>query len=159
MLHGYLSSPATAGLIDAAGCLSWAFGAGDGVSTLDNMLSFYAQLCAPTNAIDIHLEDLTRQTGRPSATPYSHFSIGAQYGLGIERRAWAGAEVWGHPGSTSAYVSGTWVDLSHGVTITTCVTRSTTYPPPSDTEHRYPRAQLFAMALNTAYQLAADPVI
>lgn len=156
MLHGYLSSPATAGPVDAAGCLSWAFGAGDGVSTLDNMLGFYEQLRVPSNAIGIHLEDLTRQTGRPSATPYSSFSIGAQYGLGIERRAWAGAEVWGHPGSTSAYMSGTWIDLANAVTVSTCVTRSTSYPPPSDTEQRYPRAQLFAMALDTAYQVAAD---
>jgi D-alanyl-D-alanine carboxypeptidase len=52
-----------------------------------------------------------------------------------------------------AYMSSTWVDAALGVTVTTCVTRLTSVAA-TDADIRYPRAQLFAMALNTAYALA-----
>ena len=52
-----------------------------------------------------------------------------------------------------AYMSSTWVDAAAGVTVTTCVTRVTSVAA-ADADIRYPRAQLFAMALNTAYALA-----
>jgi D-alanyl-D-alanine carboxypeptidase len=154
MLHGYLSSPATSRWVDTAGCLSWAFGAGDGVASLDDILDLYASLARSGSCIGIELGDLNAITAKPSASPVFSLSIGAEYGLGIERRAWAGSEVWGHPGSTYSYLSGTWLDAARGVAVATCVTRAIEFPPGMDSELRYPRAQLFAMALNTAYALA-----
>jgi D-alanyl-D-alanine carboxypeptidase len=156
MLRGYVESDATDGLIDASDCLSWVYGAGDGVSSLDDMLSFYGALRHLDNPLGIGLDCLTAETGRPVADPYFSLSIGTEYGLGLERRRWAGSEVWGHPGSTSSYMSATWLDVARGVTVVTCVTRAVAYPLTIDAEHRYPRAQLFAMALNTAYALASD---
>ncbi len=153
MMRGYLESPVRAGPIDVADALSWAYGAGDGVSSLDDMLDFYSGLIKADSPIAISLADLNRDTLAPSINPYNTMSIGATYGLGIEQRAWAGREVWGHPGSTMAYVSSTWVDTALGVTVTTCITRVTSVAA-ADADIRYPRAQLFAMALNTAYALA-----
>jgi D-alanyl-D-alanine carboxypeptidase len=83
-------------------------------------------------------------------------SAGTEYGLGVERRAWAGAEVWGHPGSTFTYMTGTWTDAAAGVTVATCVTRAVPWPRPAGLDLRYPREQLFAMALSTGYALALD---
>jgi D-alanyl-D-alanine carboxypeptidase len=156
MMRGYLTSPATAGPVDMADCSSWAFGAGDGVSDVDDMLDLFGSLCDSDSPIGVSLSNLTERTGKPCATPYFPLSLGTQYGLGVERRAWAGSEVWGHPGSTYAYLSGTWMDAVRGVTVTTCVTRALTLPLSPDAELRYPRAQLFAMALNTAYALADE---
>jgi D-alanyl-D-alanine carboxypeptidase len=156
MLHGYISSAATSGLIDTAGCLSWAFGGGDGVSSLDDMLDLFGSLCRKQSPIGISLADLNHTTAKPSASPYHPLSLGTEYGLGLEHRAWAGSTVWGHPGSTTSYLSGTWIDLQHGVTVTTCVTRAVSLPLSADAELRYPRQQLFAMALNTAYVLAGE---
>jgi D-alanyl-D-alanine carboxypeptidase len=156
MLRGYVASPATSGFIDTAGHLSWAFGAGDGVSSLDNMLDLFGSLLRTDSPIGISLTDLNATTAKPSSSPYHPLSLGTEYGLGIERRAWAGAEVWGHPGSTTSYLSGTWIDPTHGVVVTTCVTRAISLPAPPEMELRYPRAQLFAIALNTAYALAGE---
>lgn len=156
MLRGYVASPATAGFVDTAGHLSWAFGAGDGVSSLDNMLDLFGSLLRTDSPIAISLADLNATTAKPSSSPYHPLSLGTEYGLGIERRAWAGEEVWGHPGSTTSYLSGTWIDPKHGVVVTTCVTRAISLPAPPEIELRYPRAQLFAMALNTACALAGD---
>lgn len=154
MLRGYLGSGATGGLVDIADCHEWAFGAGDGVSGVDDMLDLFGSLCREDSAIGLALGDLNATTAKPSDSPVFPLSVGTEYGLGIERRAWAGCEVWGHPGSTSSYMSGTWIDPERRVTVTTCVTRAITLPAGADTEIRYPRAQLFSMALNTAYTLA-----
>lgn len=61
--------------------------------------------------------------------------------------------MWGHPGSTGATRSSTWIDADLGIGVTTCVTMHLTPKPLAD-DIRYPRAQLFAMALATAYALA-----
>lgn len=156
MLRGYVASPATAGFIDTAGHLSWAFGAGDGVSSLDDMLDLFGSLLGSDSPIGMSLVDLNGTTAKPSSSPYHPLSLGTEYGLGIERRAWAGDEVWGHPGSTTSYLSGTWIDPKHGVVVTTCVTRAISLPASPEIELRYPRAQLFAMALNTAYALVGN---
>lgn len=155
MLRGYVRSGALPEPVDCADALSWAYGAGDGVSSLDNMLDFYGGLIRPDSPIALTLSDLNARTAVTSADPHFALSIGAEYGLGIERRAWAGREVWGHPGSTMSYMTSTWVDTPLGLTVTTCVTRVATFGA-ADTDLRYPRAQLFAMALNTAYALAGD---
>ena len=157
MMRGYMASQATGGeLIDASAALSWAFGAGDAVSSLDDMLDLFAALCRPDMPLGIALADLNATTGKPSSMPYFPMSAGIEYGIGIERQSWAGREVWGHPGSTYSYASGTWVDPERAIIVTTCVTRKETHPPSPDVELRYPRAQLFSMALNTAYALAHD---
>jgi hypothetical protein len=82
-------------------------------------------------------------------------SLGTEYGLGIERRAWAGSDVWGHPGSTLGARTSTWIDPERRVAVATAATTHVGQPGPGD-DIRYPRAQLFATALNTAYALAAD---
>jgi D-alanyl-D-alanine carboxypeptidase len=156
MIHGYLRSGATSEFIDIAGTYHWAFGAGDAVSNLDDMLELFGALATESTRIGVGLTDLTASVVKPSDTPYYPLSLGAQYGLGIERRAWAGAEVWGHPGSTIACSSGSWCDIARGVTITSCVTHAVTMPIAADFDIRYPRAQLFSMALNTAYTLASE---
>ena len=153
MLRGYIRSGALPDPVDCAGALSWAYGAGDGISSLDDMVDFYGGLIRPDSPIGLALSDLNARTAVTSSDPYFALSIGAEYGLGIERRAWAGREVWGHPGSTMAYMSSTWVDEPLGLTVATCVTRVATVGAP-DADLRYPRAQLFAMALNTGYALA-----
>lgn len=153
MLRGYIRSGALPEPLDASDALSWAYGAGDGVSSLDNMIDFYGGLIRADNPIALTLTDLNHRTAVTSADPRFALSIGAEYGLGIERRAWAGREVWGHPGSTLSYMTSTWVDAPLGLTVTTCVTRVATVGA-ADADLRYPRAQLFAMALNTGYALA-----
>jgi D-alanyl-D-alanine carboxypeptidase len=147
MLKGYVESEGTGGRIESTGANSWAFGAGDGVSRLDDMLTLFGSLILEKSPLGISLAELTAVTGKPSNKPYFPMSVGTIYGLGLERREWAGREVWGHPGSTHAYLSGTWVDAVVGVTVTTCITRATTFPPAPGSEYRYPREQLFAMAL------------
>lgn len=154
MLHGYLDTPVTNGFVDMASCLGTSFGAGDGIATLDDMLSLFSSLIDGKTSIGIQLADLTADLGQPAPEPYFPMSMGTKYGLGIERRAWAGSEVWGHPGSAAyAYNSGTWVDQTYGITISTCVTRATKFPPPPTASYAYPREQLFAQALSTAYTL------
>jgi D-alanyl-D-alanine carboxypeptidase len=157
MLRGYIRSGALTEPLDASDALGWAYGAGDGVSGLDDMLDFYGGLIRADSPIALSLADLNHRTAVTSADPHFALSIGAEYGLGIERRAWAGREVWGHPGSTMSYMTSTWVDAPLGLTVTTCVTRVATVGA-ADTDLRYPRAQLFAMALNTGYALAGDDI-
>jgi len=151
MLHGYIKSRATEGFVNVSRALSWAFGAGDGLATLDDLLDLFGKL-----NVGGTLGKLIEHTAAPVAKPYFESSLGALYGLGVERRSWAGAEVWGHPGSTTAYMTGTWIDLSRGVTVSTCVTRAAELPLSRETELLYQRSQLFAVVLNTAYALAAD---
>ncbi|RJF90237.1 serine hydrolase domain-containing protein [Sphingomonas cavernae] len=153
MMRGYIQSPVKSEPIDSSECLSWAYGAGDGVSNVDDMLDLFGALIKPDSNIGINLSDLTRQTAKHCDKPYFSLSFGTEYGLGVERRAWAGQEVWGHPGSTFSYVTSTWIDAAAKVVVTTCVTRNVSIDE-TDTALRYPREQLFAMTLNTAYAVA-----
>lgn len=153
-LRGYIKVASEPRPVDTStGSAAWAFGAGDGVSSLDDLLDLYVQLSSPTNPLGVSLGDLIRTTGKPSTSPYFPMSIGTEYGLGVERRCWAGRDVWGHPGSVLTCVTATWTDPEMGVTVTTCVTRNFAFGA-SDDDLRYPRAQLFAMALNTGYAIA-----
>ncbi len=68
---------------------------------------------------------------------------------------WAGAEVWGHPGSTGSVRTSTWIDAARRVAVATCVTGNVELHG-SDDHLRDPRAQVFAMALNTADALRAE---
>lgn len=154
MLQGYIQSPATGGKVASAHCLSWAFGAGDAISCLDDMLTVYGSLCAPNSPTGISLDILTEQLLGPSPRPYFALSAGTEYGLGIERRCYAGSEVWGHPGATLSYLSGSWVDPAFGVSISSCLTRSVELPLAGDSEALYPRAQIFSALLSTAYSIA-----
>lgn len=153
MLRAYVASQAVPEGVDVSSQLSWAYGAGDGVSSLDDMIAFYSALLDPANPIGLTLDTLTRELGRPMPKPSFALSIGTQYGLGVERRAWAGQTVWGHPGSTIGYCTATWADPASGVIVSTCVTRDVRIDA-SDGDLRYPRAQLFAGALFTGYALA-----
>lgn len=155
MLRGYIETEATGRPVDAADALSWAFGAGDGVSSLDDMLDLFVALNAQTSPLGLTLADLSHTPAKPAPSPYFPLSLGAEYGLGVERRTWAGSEVWGHPGSTNCYMTGTWLDPARGVCVSTCVTRSVKLPLTPEAELRYPRAQLFAMALNAAYVMVS----
>ncbi|MDZ3833110.1 MAG: serine hydrolase domain-containing protein [Sphingopyxis sp.] len=153
MLKGYIVTPVSPDPIDVSGYLDWANAAGNGISTMRDIVAFYRSFNAPQSPIGVSLADLTRQLGRPSADPHFALSVGTEYGLGIERRAWAGREVWGHPGSTLAYLTSTWIDSELDIAVATCVTREMS-PVAGTSDLRYPRDQLFAMALATAYALA-----
>jgi D-alanyl-D-alanine carboxypeptidase len=141
--------------VETTHCLSWAFGAGDGVASANDILAIYQSLVRADSPLGLSLHDLTRQTNRPCATPYFPMSLGTEYGLGLELRAWAGSEVWGHPGSTLTCRSSTWIDPQRRVAVATCVTQHLR-PGAAGEDLRYPRAQLFSMALNTAYALAQE---
>lgn len=155
VMRGYVTLPAKAEPVDMTAGLSWAFGAGDGVASAPDVLKFYLSLLRDDSPLGVSLQDLTADTAKPSSQPHFAMSLGAEYGLGLERRAWAGREVWGHPGSTYSTRSSTWIDPQVRVGITTCITMD--YKPGlAGDDIRYPRAQLFAMALDTAYALAAE---
>ena len=141
------------GPLETSTCVSWAFGAGDGLSCADDILAIYKSLLHPDSPLGISLDDLAHETLKPCAEPYFPMSKGMEYGLGLERRAWAGAEVWGHPGSTAACRTSTWIDAQRRVAVATAVTDHISIVTPGD-DLTYPRAQLFAMALNTAYAIA-----
>lgn len=144
--------------IDMTEHLSWAYGAGDGISSAHDILAFYGSLLRPDSPIGVSLNDLAGTTLKPVAVPFFPMSLGTEYGLGLERRAWAGREVWGHPGSTGSCRTSTWIDAGLGVGVATAVTHLWDPAGPPD-DLRYPRAQLFAMALDTAYALTADEAL
>lgn len=154
-MHCYWTIEAEPNPVDMSGQIGWAFGAGDGLCNADDILAIYASLMRKDSPLGISLKDLASETLKPPANPYFALSAGTEYGLGLERRSWAGSEVWGHPGSTGACRTSTWIDAARGVAITTV---ATTHISRSDKgeELRYPRAQLFSMALNTAYALATE---
>ena len=154
-MHCYMNVPMAPAPVDTSGYLSWAFGAGDGLATADDILAIYASLMRDDSPLGISLQELAAETLKPSASPYSPMSMGAEYGLGLERRAWAGSEVWGHPGSTGGCRSSTWIDVARGVSVATAATVHMGGSATPDAV-RYPREQLFSMALNTAYALAAE---
>ncbi|MDZ3833609.1 MAG: serine hydrolase domain-containing protein [Sphingopyxis sp.] len=154
-MRGYARLPLVPETIDMTPHLSWAYGAGDGVSNAADILAFYGSLLRPDSPAGVTLDDLAGHTLKPVAVPFFPMSLGTEYGLGLERRAWAGREVWGHPGSTGSCRTSTWIDAGLGVGVATAVTHLWDPAGPPD-DLRYPRAQLFAMALDTAYALAAD---
>lgn len=150
----YTSVSVTEEPVETTNCLSWAYGAGDGIASASDILAIYQSLTRERSPVGVSLQEMTKETKQPSANPYYPMSIGAEYGLGLELRAWAGSRVWGHPGSTVSCRSSTWIDPERGVAIATCVTGHIRVGTAGD-DIRYPRAQLFSMALNTAYALAA----
>nr|WP_316638938.1 serine hydrolase domain-containing protein [uncultured Roseateles sp.] len=154
-MHCYWTLEAEPEPVDMSGQIGWAFGAGDGLCNADDILAIYSSLVRRDSPLGITLNDLASETLKPPANPYFALSAGTEYGLGLERRSWAGSEVWGHPGSTGACRTSTWIDVARRVAITTV---ATTHISRSDKgeELRYPRAQLFSMALNTAYALATE---
>ncbi len=151
----YMAVPDQTAPVDTSGALSWAFGAGDGLCSAGDILAIYGSLLRTDSPLGISLADLASETKKPCAEPYFPMSLGTEYGLGLERRTWAGSEVWGHPGSTGACRTSTWIDAARGVLVATAVTADLTAFKGGD-DLRYPRAQLFSMALNTAYALAAE---
>ncbi len=155
VMRGYATFPTDPMPVDMTPHLSWAFGAGDGIASAADIIAIYGSLLRKDSPLGITLEDLAGRTMKPSAKPYFPMSLGTEYGLGLERRAWAGREVWGHPGSTMSTRSATWIDAELGIGVASCVTTHVERDAPPD-DLRYPRAQLFSMALNTAYALAAD---
>jgi D-alanyl-D-alanine carboxypeptidase len=152
-MRGYVTLPPEAEPVDMTASVSRAFGSGDGLANADDLLVLYGSLLREESPLRISLHDLTAETGKPSANPHFAMSLGTEYGLGLERRAWAGREVWGHPGSSGHTRSSTWIDPGLGIGVTTCVTMHIT-PSWSADDIRYPRAQLFGQALSTAYALA-----
>jgi len=152
MLRAYVSSIATTDFEDASDGLSWAYGAGQGVSCLDDMLDYFGSFCRES-PLEVSLADLTSSMLTHGPTPNVPLTVGADYGLGIESRAFAGNPVFGHPGSTRTYLSSTWLDPEQGVAVATIVTRALRLPATSDTDARYPREQLFSTALSAAYAL------
>jgi D-alanyl-D-alanine carboxypeptidase len=153
LMHCYMDLPVAPETIDTTHCLSWAFGAGDGLCSAADIMAIYGSLLDPESPLGITLDDLSRETARPCDQPFFQMSHGTVYGLGLERRAWAGSEVWGHPGSTGGCRTSTWIDAAAGVVVATAVTDHLK-PGAIEGDLRYPRAQLFAMALATAYALA-----
>ena len=148
----YLTMPIAPEPIEMTRHVSWIWGGGDGVSSAGDMLAIFQSLVRPDSPLGVSLHDLTAVTAKPSAKPHFAMSLGGEYGLGIERRAWAGADVWGHPGSTGSTRSSTWIDAERRVAVATCVTGNVDMFD-TDEDVRYPREQLFAMALNAAYAL------
>lgn len=154
-MRSYSTPPRETAPVDMTSHLGWAFGAGDGVASAGDMLAIYGSLLRDDSPLGISLADLAGRTMAPCANPYFPMSLGAVYGLGLERRKWAGREVWGHPGSTYSSRSSTWIDPVRDVRVATSVTTSLEPgSPPEDL--RYPRAQLFAVALGTGYALADE---
>jgi D-alanyl-D-alanine carboxypeptidase len=154
-MHGSFRLTTSSEPIDGLPCLSWAFGAGDGVATAGDMIALFASLLDAKSPLGVSLKDLTAETKKPSASPYFPMSLGTEYGLGLERRAWAGSEVWGHPGSTGCCMTSTWIDPAEKVGVATSVTCEANLGGAAHGDLRYPRAQLFAMALTTGYALRA----
>jgi D-alanyl-D-alanine carboxypeptidase len=154
-MHAYWTLPSAPEPVDITGELSWAYGCGDGIASASDILAIYQSLLRADSPLGITLADLTATTARPSQNPTFAMSLGLEYALGLERRAWAGREVWGHPGSTEATRSATWIDAGAGVSIATAVTIIRGATSIGD-EFRYPREQLFAMALQTGYSLATE---
>ncbi len=154
-MRGYMTIAAAPEPIDTSDAASWGFGAGDGLANADDILAIYTSLIRKDSPLGISLSDLAGETLKPCATPYFPMSLSTEYGLGLERRAWAGCEVWGHPGSTGACRTSTWIDEERGVSVATAATTNFGMPGPGD-DTRYPRELLFSMALNTAYALVAE---
>lgn len=156
---------ASTALITAAGAepieigrdttLEWAAGAGDIIGNCDDLLNFYSALMRPGNKLGITLNDLSSESRIQTGRPHFSLSHGVEYGYGVERRSWAGRPVWGHPGRTPGYSTGTWADPEQGVVITTCFTAvaDATEALEIPTFLRFAGAQIFTLALDTAYSM------
>jgi D-alanyl-D-alanine carboxypeptidase len=157
MARGYLRLPRSSELYDTGETgLAWAYGAGDAVSTHDDMLGLYRALLAEQNAIGLTLKDLTVETFRPSIRPRFALSLGAEYAYGLERRAWGGRPLWGHPGRTPGYAASTWADPANGILVCTAYTNVwDATEAPDLAALRYNGPQLFTLAVMSAYAAAA----
>src|SRR5262249_34638142 len=121
LARGYLRLPR--GTFDTGETgLSWAYGAGDGISCHDDMIDLYRALLAPANAMGVTMKSLTAELAKPSANPRFALSLGAEYGYGVEKRAWGGRPLWGHPGRCPGYAASTWCDPENGVVVSTAFT-------------------------------------
>ncbi|HYE48923.1 MAG TPA: serine hydrolase domain-containing protein [Azospirillaceae bacterium] len=157
MASGYFRSRSVATPLDTGVCrdVAWAYGTGDVISSLADMRRYGRALLDPANPTGISLREMTAKRAFPSHAPKFALTLGAEYGIGIERACWAGRPVWGHRGGTLGYGSATWIDEEAGIVVTTCVTGVRDITEPLDLQSlRYPGAQLFTLTLATAYQLA-----
>lgn len=155
LAHGYLKLADRPSVTVAEGfSLTWAYGAGDIVSTCDDMLNFFRTLSQPANPLGVSLDDMTANWVAPAARPFHPASLGAAYAFGLERRYWGGLEVWGHPGRTPAYGASSWFAPSTGAIVTTAfmyVEDET--EPPQLAAQRYNPPLIFTQALSTAHAL------
>jgi len=155
LAHGYLKSTA-GGMIAAVDgfSLSWAYGAGDIVSSCDDMLDFFRALASPANALGITLADMTANWAESAPTPFHAGSLGGAYAFGLERRYWGGLEVWGHPGRTAAYGASSWFVPATGAIVTTAFMYvEDAAEAPQLAAQRYNPPLLFTQALATAHAL------
>jgi D-alanyl-D-alanine carboxypeptidase len=157
MARGYLRLPRSPELFDTGEMgMGWAYGAGDAISCHDDMLDLYRALLAPQNPVGVTMADLTSEILQPSPHPRFALSLGAEYGYGVEGRAWGGRQVWGHPGRSPGYAASTWADPGNGVIVTTAYTNVWDATEAFDLAAlRYNGPQLFTLALMTAYAVAA----
>lgn len=156
LAHGYLKAagqeaptPASEGF-----SLTWAYGAGDIVSTCDDMLDFFRALAQPSNPIGVTLDQMTTEWATPARTPIHPASLGGAYALGLERRAWGGLEVWGHPGRIAGYGASTWIAPATKAIVTTAYM----YVEDAGEDRllaaqRYNPALVFTQAMTTAHAL------
>ncbi len=158
MARGYLRLPRSPDLYDTGETgLGWAYGAGDAVASHDDMIGLYRALLAPKNAIGVTLADLTAETFAPSEKPRFALSLGAEYAYGLERRAWGGRPLWGHPGRTPGYAASTWADPAAEIIVATAYTNVwDATEPPDLAALRYNGPQLFTLAVMTAYAIVAS---
>jgi D-alanyl-D-alanine carboxypeptidase len=156
LARGYLKTAHLAIPIDSGETgLDWAYGAGNAISTQDDMIDLYRALLAPANPIGLTLQDLTHEVAKPNARPLFALSLGAEYAYGLERRAWGGRPLWGHPGKAVGTYSSTWADPGNGIVVATAYTNVWDTTEASElTSIRYNAPQLFTQAIMTAYALA-----
>ncbi|RQP05898.1 MAG: class A beta-lactamase-related serine hydrolase [Paracoccus sp. BP8] len=155
LAQGYLKRAGQPAISAARGfSLAWAYGAGDIISNCGDMLDFYRALSRPGNPLGVTLQDMTAHWALPAEKPFHPMSLGAAYGLGLERRRWGGLEVWGHPGRTVGYGASSWFVPSTGAIATTAfmyVEDET--EPPHIAAQRYNPSMLFTQVLCTAHAL------
>jgi len=92
--------------------LSWAFAAGDVISTADDLLKWGGALLDPANPAGVSLQDLTAErVARETLGPDTG------YGFGIAEQSLGGRRVWGHGGHVYGYLSFFIVDPATGIKI------------------------------------------
>ncbi|MGH7023175.1 MAG: serine hydrolase domain-containing protein [Caulobacteraceae bacterium] len=154
---GYVRGPgaATPEPADAGFSMSWAYGAGDIVSSADDMLAFFRTLATPDNPLGFTLDQLTAERFGAGPKPVHPSSLGGEYAFGLERRVWGGLEVWGHPGRTPGYGASTWIAPLNGVIVTTAYMYvADVSEAPAVALQRYDPPLVFTQALATAHALA-----
>jgi D-alanyl-D-alanine carboxypeptidase len=155
LANGYFK-PKDQPLLPAVRCfdMSWAYGAGDIISSCDDMLDFFRALSQLDNPLGVTFDDITAEWAKPAARPHHPASLGGAYALGLERRFWGGVEVWGHPGRTPACAASTWYAPSTGAVVTTAFMYIVDASEPSNlAEQRCNPALIFTQALTTAHAL------